>query len=597
MAQQALLIANARYDDPRLSQLRAPVHDLSALMEVLGDPAIGSYAVRPPLVDRTSTEVYRTLARFLLGAGRDDTMLVYVASHGLRDVDDQLYLATSDTDSAELAVTALPAEVVCGLLRRSPAARAVLILDCCFSGAGTSAMLPEAAPSVDFGPFFHGQGTGRVVMTATSAEEYAWERSSDPFRPFDGNGGSVFCDALLDGLRSGAADLDGDGEVSVGELYEYLVRRVAAGDRRQTPGIWSHVRGRFVVAHAPGGRRDTRTAADRPTIPGDTTVTIPATSSLAPWDAAMLDWWRPVGSDLRDQLRLGQPSQAEAQGWRALHLADWRAAREAFGTAMDGGDTSLSVMWGHAYAHAASREWGIAGYSFDDAAEAAAVAVSAVDPSRPERRQSLMELSAGACLMGAACLAAASDPRAREVLDRGLRQAPACPDLLAYRAILARDDRELGLALLHWPDLLADLRSHRFDVSRATREALIAGEARAEALVRARRRLDHAAAALGRPTAYAAPTAVPEQLPPDVRLGRFRSLLEEQRRILAEETTRLNAILTDLLLTTVDQDVLNVIGSTREAVRAAYAALGMTDAPMIVRVRGVPPSRGSDQIH
>jgi hypothetical protein len=37
----ALIIANARYDDPALAQLRSPGHDAEALVRVLKDPAIG----------------------------------------------------------------------------------------------------------------------------------------------------------------------------------------------------------------------------------------------------------------------------------------------------------------------------------------------------------------------------------------------------------------------------------------------------------------------------------------------------------------------------------------------------------------------------
>src|SRR5436190_18104808 len=39
----ALVVANARYDDPALAQLRSPGADAEALARVLGDPAIGGF--------------------------------------------------------------------------------------------------------------------------------------------------------------------------------------------------------------------------------------------------------------------------------------------------------------------------------------------------------------------------------------------------------------------------------------------------------------------------------------------------------------------------------------------------------------------------
>ena len=41
----ALIIANERYDDRALKQLKAPGHDADALAEVLGDPQIGDFDV------------------------------------------------------------------------------------------------------------------------------------------------------------------------------------------------------------------------------------------------------------------------------------------------------------------------------------------------------------------------------------------------------------------------------------------------------------------------------------------------------------------------------------------------------------------------
>ena len=46
---------------------------------------------------------------------------------------------------------------------------------------------------------------------------------------------SVFTDAVITGLRTGDADLDGDGLITLDELYDYVFDRVRALNPRQVP--------------------------------------------------------------------------------------------------------------------------------------------------------------------------------------------------------------------------------------------------------------------------------------------------------------------------------------------------------------------------
>ena len=52
------------------------------------------------------------------------------------------------------------------------------------------------------------------------------------------NPGSIFTNALLAGLREGAADVDNDGLVSVDEAYNYAFNQVRARGAAQTPQRW-----------------------------------------------------------------------------------------------------------------------------------------------------------------------------------------------------------------------------------------------------------------------------------------------------------------------------------------------------------------------
>jgi ribonuclease E len=63
---------------------------------------------------------------------------------------------------------------------------------------------------------------------------------------------SIFTDAIIDGLSTGEADRDGDGWVSVDDLYDYVFARVREVTPHQTPEKkWGEIRGDFLIARSP----------------------------------------------------------------------------------------------------------------------------------------------------------------------------------------------------------------------------------------------------------------------------------------------------------------------------------------------------------
>jgi pSer/pThr/pTyr-binding forkhead associated (FHA) protein len=131
---------------------------------------------------------------------------------------------------------------------RSRSRRQVLILDCCHSGAfaqGSKAMTGESAGT---GPAFEGIGYGRVVLTATDATQYAWEGD----KVIGQADRSVFTHYLIEGLRTGEADTDLDGTITLDEMYDYVYEKVVTVTPRQTPGKWSYKQqGDIVIARNP----------------------------------------------------------------------------------------------------------------------------------------------------------------------------------------------------------------------------------------------------------------------------------------------------------------------------------------------------------
>jgi formylglycine-generating enzyme required for sulfatase activity len=142
--------------------------------------------------------------------------------------------------------TALSASFVREQLDKSNSQRKVVMLDCCHSGAFAKAGLGDSVGTEDA---FAGSGYGRVILTASDALELSWEGDEwlGEGRP------SVFTNFLVEGLRTGKADLDGDGKIVLDELYKYVYERVmTSGYAKQTPHKWAQkVEGQIFIAHAP----------------------------------------------------------------------------------------------------------------------------------------------------------------------------------------------------------------------------------------------------------------------------------------------------------------------------------------------------------
>ena len=241
----ALIVATSDYRDPTLHQLRAPGRDASDLAEVLGDPAIGIFDVRT-LMDTPSDQLLRGIAQFCGQASPGDLLLIYLSCHGVLDDRGRLYYATIDTERSLLSATAVAAQWLTEQLDDSRAHRKILLLDCCHSGA--FARGAKGGSELALKDRFSGRGN--VVLTASGATEYSFEGAN-----VVGEGvRSVFTRAVVDGLRTGQADCDKDGLVTVNDLYHHVYDTVRAAEPRQTPKLWAFgTEGDLLVAHSPRG--------------------------------------------------------------------------------------------------------------------------------------------------------------------------------------------------------------------------------------------------------------------------------------------------------------------------------------------------------
>ncbi|MET0237767.1 MAG: type VII secretion protein EccCb [Kibdelosporangium sp.] len=268
----ALLVATAEYVDQSLRRLRAPTEDARRLRELLLDPNVGGFDEVVIVANESKSGIERELERLFRDRSPEDMVLLYLSGHGVKNDYNQLFFATSNTDLTRPYSTAVPAVVVQHLVAECQARAKVVLLDCCFSGAFTAGQVQMSGNAVDLDEHL---GRGVYVITATNELEYAYEREQlildKPRR------NSVFTAAVIKALDTGAADLDGDGEISVSELYKYVYDDLRA-ERVQTPTQSGKLEGNIRIAKARSGRIKVG-EQDNATIVGDL---LPSAESLGP---------------------------------------------------------------------------------------------------------------------------------------------------------------------------------------------------------------------------------------------------------------------------------------------------------------------------
>jgi hypothetical protein len=278
----ALLVAAFEFEDEKFRQLRAPSRDAEALAGVLGDQAIGDFDVKT-LINQPWDMVNQEIEAFCSDRSPEDLLLLYFSCHGIKDPTGRLYFAMANTKFDRLRSTGVSATFVSEQMEYSRSRRIALLLDCCYSGAFVKGLRARATEDVQVKDHF--EGRGRVVITASRATEYAFE--ADDVAVGDAQP-SLFTGAVVTGLATGQADRNGDGVVTVDELYDYVFDEVKGKVAGQTPGRWVDLEGELVVArnpHAPAVVAPVAPVASTPPTPVAAAVP-PSTSVTSPFPVA-----------------------------------------------------------------------------------------------------------------------------------------------------------------------------------------------------------------------------------------------------------------------------------------------------------------------
>ncbi len=158
---------------------------------------------------------------------------MYFSGHGAPDPTSGVsFIVPYDGDPQYLSESAIKMTEILGDLEKTKAKDVLAIADSCFSGqGGRSVLAPGTRPLVRVQEV---KTTARVaLLSASSGAEISGPSA-------DGKGG-LFSKYLIEAIGSGQADMNGDGQISLKELEEWIKPRVKReakkANRDQTPSV------------------------------------------------------------------------------------------------------------------------------------------------------------------------------------------------------------------------------------------------------------------------------------------------------------------------------------------------------------------------
>ena len=265
----AVALGVSQYDRPEWC-LKYAAKDASDLIGKLKAKAGSSYSEVKPLLltDKEVTkESVAKIKEFLAGATIDDTVLIFMAGHGLLDDKYDYYFGTTDIDPAKPSERGMPYEAIDNIFAEVPSLKKALLMDTCHAGeldddekkdlaASDGSATPAGIPAAtDNSSPMAGKvamrsigtrgmqvkavegakgksdwyeklqdmfvdlrrGSGATVISSSQGAEYAFESSEQS------NG--LFTYALMEAL-DGKATPNKEGQITISTVGDYVKKRV-----------------------------------------------------------------------------------------------------------------------------------------------------------------------------------------------------------------------------------------------------------------------------------------------------------------------------------------------------------------------------------
>ena len=230
MSKVALLVGVSKYQ-PGLPALPSVIEDVGAMERVLQHSEIGGFDEVKVLRDPSTQDLRIAIYSLFAERSPEDLVLFYFSGHGVKDQNRNLFLATPETIKNKKGLVVPPTAVAASYLQTqindSRSEHEVIILDCCYSGAIAKGLTAKDEGEVNIEAQLGGKG--RAILTSSTAVQSSFQQEGAL---------SIYTQYLVEGMETGAADLDNDGRISTDELHQYASKKVQQASPAMTPQFY-----------------------------------------------------------------------------------------------------------------------------------------------------------------------------------------------------------------------------------------------------------------------------------------------------------------------------------------------------------------------
>jgi hypothetical protein len=257
-----------------LKSLPSAAEDVQAMQRTLLQSSEFSAENITVLTNPQKDEVDNAIYWLFADRQKEDLLLFYFSGHGIKDETGKLYFSLPTTrknqNGSLIKHTAVPATVLHDNMNDSRSTCQLLVLDCCFSAAFAKGLTIKDDGSVDVRTQLGGKG--RAIFTSSNSTEYSFHHEDFKL--------SVYTHFFVEGLETGAADLDSDGLISVDELHTYVSDKVKQVELKMTPQFFPVEQGHKIHL-----ARSARNAPEKDTL--SWTVKLTKENFLAVYDVIL----------------------------------------------------------------------------------------------------------------------------------------------------------------------------------------------------------------------------------------------------------------------------------------------------------------------
>lgn len=224
IVRSALMISTPTDDDQEIADLVATSDEFLQLREVLNNPKIGGFGRITSLADSDCAKGKTEISRFFQNRESHEVLLLYLNGFELINVEDRIYFTDKNSDTGNLEETTISARFIHDAMKDCGAKQKILIIDC-FSRHEMDAKRKDEkeARLVRFS-----RATKSFVLTSQDTIGTA--------KTAEGIKNPKFTASLVEGLRTGDADLDRRGYITEDELFLYIYKRM--NEHGVTPNLY-----------------------------------------------------------------------------------------------------------------------------------------------------------------------------------------------------------------------------------------------------------------------------------------------------------------------------------------------------------------------